>query len=66
MKDRWTELCEQAISELDPQKFRAILRELNELLDEKEDYAALTGTAEPSNASLHSIDRPQQVTDRAA
>lgn len=35
MKDRWTELCELAVTELDPTKFRAILRELNQLLDEK-------------------------------
>ncbi len=34
MKDRWTELCESAVTELDPIKFRAILRELNRLLDE--------------------------------
>jgi hypothetical protein len=35
MKDRWTELCEQAVTELDSNKFRAILRELNQLLDER-------------------------------
>lgn len=35
MKDRWTELCEQAVTELDPRKFRAILQELNQLLDER-------------------------------
>jgi hypothetical protein len=35
MKDRWTELCELAVTELDRTKFRAILRELNQLLDEK-------------------------------
>lgn len=35
MKDRWTELCELAVTELDRTKFRAILQELNQLLDEK-------------------------------
>jgi hypothetical protein len=35
MKDRWTELCESAVTELDRTKFRAILRELNQLLDER-------------------------------
>jgi hypothetical protein len=35
MKDRWTELCESAVTELDRTKFRAILQELNQLLDEK-------------------------------
>jgi hypothetical protein len=35
MKDRWTELCESAVSEPDLGKFRAILRELNQLLDER-------------------------------
>jgi hypothetical protein len=35
MKDRWTELCELAVTELDRTKFRAILQELNHLLDEK-------------------------------
>jgi hypothetical protein len=35
MKDRWTELCQLAVTELDRTKFRAILQELNQLLDEK-------------------------------
>jgi hypothetical protein len=35
MKDRWTELCESAVTELDRTKFRAILRELNEILDQR-------------------------------
>jgi hypothetical protein len=35
MKDRWTELCESAVTELDQAKFRAILRELHQLLDER-------------------------------
>jgi len=34
MKDRWTVLCESAVTELDRTKFRAILQELNQLLDE--------------------------------
>lgn len=35
MKDPWTELCELAVTELDRTKFRPILRELNQLLDER-------------------------------
>jgi hypothetical protein len=35
MKDRWTELCESTVTKLDRAKFRAILRELNQLLDER-------------------------------
>jgi hypothetical protein len=32
----WRGLCELAISEHDPEKFRAILKELNRLLDERD------------------------------
>ncbi len=35
MKDRWTELCQSAVTELDRTNFRAILQELNQLLDEQ-------------------------------
>lgn len=35
MKAPWTELCELAVTELDRTKFRPILRELNQLLDER-------------------------------
>ena len=35
MKDRWTELCEQAVTEVDPHKFRALLSELSQMLDEE-------------------------------
>ncbi len=34
--ERWRGLCELAISEYDPEKFRAILKELNRLLDERD------------------------------
>jgi len=64
MKDRWTELCEQAITELDPQKFRAILRELNELLDEEEEFASPQSESSPT--PVHAMDRSQQASDRAA
>ncbi len=35
-KERWEELCAQAETEQDQQKFMNIIREINRLLDEKE------------------------------
>ncbi|HEV2402206.1 MAG TPA: hypothetical protein VGS27_35080 [Candidatus Sulfotelmatobacter sp.] len=35
-KERWKELCEQAVVEQDHDKFLAIITELNEVLEEKE------------------------------
>lgn len=39
MKDpeRWRQLCEQAITEQDPDKFRALITEINHLLQEKDE-----------------------------
>lgn len=34
--ERWRGLCKLAISEHDPEKFRAILQELNHLLNERD------------------------------
>ena len=36
-KERWMELCEQAAIEKDPKKLLALVREINDLLDEKRD-----------------------------
>jgi hypothetical protein len=58
MKDRWTELCELAIQEADPQKFRAILRDLNELLDEKQDFKLPSASDQP-DPSLHQPQPPE-------
>jgi hypothetical protein len=35
-KERWKELCEQAAVERDPEAFTALIRELNDVLEEKE------------------------------
>ena len=35
-KERWMELAEQAAMEKDPEKLLILIRELNDLLDEKE------------------------------
>lgn len=39
MKDKphWTELCEEASVEKDPEKFMALINEINHLLDEKKE-----------------------------
>ena len=34
-KERWRELCEQASVEQDPDKLLELVREINQLLDEK-------------------------------
>jgi hypothetical protein len=35
-KERWWELCEQAVNEEDPEKLFALARQINQLLEEKE------------------------------
>jgi hypothetical protein len=35
-KERWFELCEQAAVEQDPQRLLALVREISDLLEEKE------------------------------
>jgi len=35
-KERWFELCEQAATEQDPQKLLELIREINRLLEEKQ------------------------------
>ena len=35
-RERWMELCAQAAIEQDPQKLMELVREINELLEEKE------------------------------
>lgn len=64
MKDRWTELCESAVTELDRTRFRAILQELNELLDECGSLPCSRQTprlapARPSERDVHS--QPQRL-----
>jgi hypothetical protein len=36
-KERWMELCEQAADEQDGEKFSALIREIDRILQEKED-----------------------------
>lgn len=35
-KEQWQRLCEQILVEQDPERFMALVHELNELLEEKE------------------------------
>ena len=35
-KEKWFELCEQAAVEQDPEKLMALVRQINALLDQKE------------------------------
>jgi len=37
VKERWMEVCELVTKEQDPQKFLALIEELNRLLEEKEE-----------------------------
>jgi hypothetical protein len=39
-KERWQELCEQAITEQDPKRMLELATEINKLLDEKFDRLA--------------------------
>jgi hypothetical protein len=41
-KERWMELCAQAAVEQDPEKLMALVREINSLLEEKEQRLGLT------------------------
>jgi len=36
-RERWHELCEQAVEEQDPAKMLELITEINQLLQEKED-----------------------------
>lgn len=36
VKERWQILCEQAANEQDPQKLLELVREINQLLDDKQ------------------------------
>ncbi len=47
-KERWQELCEQAANEQDPQKLHELVREINQLLEEKQ--ARLKGPASKSDS----------------
>jgi hypothetical protein len=35
-KERWLQLCEQAVTEQDPDKLFQLIHEINELLEEKQ------------------------------
>ena len=34
-QERWKQLCQQASTEQDPEKLRALIKEINDLLNEK-------------------------------
>ena len=52
MKDRWMELCEMALLESDSEKFRAILAELGQLLNDSAAVFALPEQPADSAPSL--------------
>lgn len=43
-KERWKELCELAAKEQDPARLKALVQEINRLLEEK--YRRLTGKSD--------------------
>lgn len=51
MKERWMELCEQAVNEQDPERFMKLMREINDLLEAKADRISPGGPATAPKAS---------------
>jgi hypothetical protein len=51
-RERWLELAEQAVTEQDPDKFLQIVRELNQLLCEKEQRLTTQRAENPPNPSV--------------
>jgi hypothetical protein len=47
-KERWRELCEQAAVEQDPTRLLELTREINRLLEEKEQRLLKSRTPEPA------------------
>jgi len=55
-KERWWMLCEQAANERDPERLLEIVKEINDLLDEKQDrlgHAAPYDKSKDSPAKLN-------------
>jgi len=58
VREKWMQLCEQAVVEQDPEKLMALITEINRILDEKDrrlkrvqKSASVTDASESSNAS---------------
>ena len=49
IKERWQELCEQAVVEQDPDKLMELTKEINALLEDKEQRLHNARTAKPPN-----------------
>jgi hypothetical protein len=49
-KERWMELCAQAADEQDPQKLLALVKEINDLLEEKQ---SRLGVLPPKRTQQH-------------
>jgi hypothetical protein len=47
-KERWLELCAQAADEKDPQKLLALIKQISDLLEEKERRLGLLPPEAPS------------------
>lgn len=52
-KERWRELCEQAVAEQDPDRFITTIEELLEVLEEREEIAAQARRRVTQRKSLH-------------
>jgi hypothetical protein len=52
-KQRWEELCEQAATEQDPDKFFQLIREINRLLEERRSNLSEKKPREPSGGDWH-------------
>jgi hypothetical protein len=50
-KERWLELTEQAASEQDPQKFLLLIKEINDLLEAKEQALRVRRAAQPDKST---------------
>jgi hypothetical protein len=48
-KQRWEELCEQAATEQDPDKFLELIREINRLLEERRSNLSEKKPREPGS-----------------
>jgi len=52
-KQRWEELCQQAATEQDPDKFLELIREINGLLEERRSNLSEKKPRAPSGSDWH-------------
>jgi hypothetical protein len=51
VRERWMELCAQAASEQDPERLMELVKEINDLLEEKEQRLGVLPAKLPANLS---------------